>query len=63
MKTQSSIYLSEKDMKKVRELVKYYDSQSASELYRTLINNEYNQLLKYKEMIEEKMCKIYVSIG
>ena len=52
MKTQTSIYLSEKDIRKTKELVAKYDLGSASELVRMLIDKEYTTMKKYEEILK-----------
>lgn len=54
MKTQTSIYMSDKDMKKFKELKKQYQADSGSELFRIILNNEWQQYQKYKEIIEKE---------
>lgn len=54
MKTQTSIYMSDKDMKKFKELKKYYEAESGSELFRIMLNNEWQQAQKYKEIFEKE---------
>lgn len=51
MKTQTSVYLSDKDIKKLKELKSLYEADSVSELLRIIINNEYDLMAKYKELI------------
>lgn len=50
MKQSTSISLSDKDRKRLKELLTVYDLESASELIRLLIEQEYNTVNKYREL-------------
>lgn len=54
MKTQTSIYMTDKDMKKFKQLRKYYEAESGSEMFRIMLNNEWQQFLKYKDIFEKE---------
>lgn len=50
-KSQTSFYLSEKDLKKIKKLQEIYDVRSASELIRILIQDEIDRVKKYEELM------------
>lgn len=50
MKTGTSIYLSEKDKKRVEYLQKIYETNKVSELIRILIEKEYNTIKSYQKL-------------
>ena len=53
MKKQTSIYLSEKDIKIIEELKEIYECESTTSLVRMLIRDELNNVNKYKNLISE----------
>lgn len=50
MKRQSSVYLSEKDFKKVEKLKEVYEAESLGALVKILIDNEITNVQKYENL-------------
>lgn len=49
----TSINLSEKELKKLKELQEAYECDSISGIVRVLLNDEYSRMQKYHEMKTE----------
>lgn len=50
MKKQTSVYLSDKDNRKLEVIKKTYETENTSEILRVLIDNEYETIKKYQEL-------------
>lgn len=52
MKKQTSIYLSDKDQKKLGKIKEVLEADSNNEIIKLLIKEEYERIVKYTNLVE-----------